>query len=269
MASCGQEGGGFLWNSKNDDKLLLAAKEGNIQVIHFMVNNDMVDDYKSKDAYGNTILHHLASYADTSNKRLVRETINNILEKHTYLVNYKNKRGETPISVAVKNNFYQAINLLTYYGADLSLEDKQGYVVDLGCMKKKKLEDVRSAMRGGGKKKDKSSKKISKGKSTKQKRVLMKRRTELSRLIENEQTKIHKEVIQIAMDLLDISELDAKIVKAALWRMVREKYPDMKSQLDKAVTMKKLATKAIMKKINIDKVRKDIEAHYASKKDDA
>lgn len=267
MASCRQDGGGFLWNSKNDDKLLLAAKEGNIQVIYFMIVNDMVDDYKSKDSKGNTILHYLASFADTSNKKLVTKSINDVASKHPEIVNYKNKAGETAMVVAVKNEFYQAINLLKYYGADLTMEDKQGYVVDLGCMEKKRFgEAAKSTMKGGGKRKVKVTKKVSKKKPTAQKRVLMKRRTELSRLIENEQTKIHKEVIQIAMDALDISELDAKIVKAALWRMVKEKHPDMKSPLDKAVTMKKMATKAIMKKVNIDKVRKDIEAHYASKK---
>jgi hypothetical protein len=88
---------------------------------------------------------------------------------------------------------------------------------------------------------------------------------ELSRLINNQATEIHNEVIKIIMKLMNVEEDIAKSYKAALWRMVKEKFPDIKSNLDKSVEMKKLATKKVLKTIDIDKYHKEV-MEYRKKK---
>lgn len=91
------------------------------------------------------------------------------------------------------------------------------------------------------------------------------RQSELSRLINNQATEIHNQVVKTIMELMKVDEETAKVYKAALWRMVKEKFPDVKTNLDKSTEMKQLATKKILKTIDIEKYKKDIQEYRNEK----
>lgn len=91
--------------------------------------------------------------------------------------------------------------------------------------------------------------------------------SELSRLTNNQATVIHTEVVKMIMDLMNVDEDTAKVYKAALWQMVKEKYPEQTTNLNKSVQMKELVKKDILKKIDVDKYSKLIEKHRIEKMD--
>lgn len=93
-------------------------------------------------------------------------------------------------------------------------------------------------MHEGGLKKKKATKNVSRG-------------DQLSRLINNQASEIHKNVVKKIMELMEVEEEAARDYKAALWRMVKEKNPDMKSNLDLSVEMEKLVKKPTLKKIDL------------------
>lgn len=92
------------------------------------------------------------------------------------------------------------------------------------------------------------------------------RSTDLSRMISRQGDDIHKRVIEKIMKLMKLNEKDAKVYKAALWRQVTEKHPEIKSNLDKSLEMEKLTTKKNLDKIDFKKTKKEIEEHFAKKK---
>jgi hypothetical protein len=88
--------------------------------------------------------------------------------------------------------------------------------------------------------------------------------TELSRLIKRQSDEIHERTVKKIMDLMNVDEKTARNYKAAIYRKVKESHPEL-NNLDRAVEMEKLATKAELKKIDIKKITKEIEEHIAKK----
>jgi hypothetical protein len=98
--------------------------------------------------------------------------------------------------------------------------------------------------------------------------------SELGRLIKNQGTVIHERVVKKIMDLLKIDEEVAKNYKSALWRMAKEKNPELVSNLDKSVAManmidgegitEKDAIK-LLKTIDIKKTTKERTSHLEKK----
>ena len=74
---------------------------------------------------------------------------------------------------------------------------------------------------------------------------------QLSRLINNQASEIHNKVVKKIMELMEVDEDAARDYKAALWRMVKEKNPDMKSNLDLSVELEKMVKKPALKKIDL------------------
>jgi ankyrin repeat protein len=94
--------------------------------------------------------------------------------------------------------------------------------------------------------------------------------SEMARNIEQQSTKIHERSIEKIAELmkLDLKNPEdnkkARYYKAALWRMIKEKHPEL-SNYDRSVEMEKNITKEILKTINIQKVSEDIEKYFSEK----
>jgi len=67
------------------------------------------------------------------------------------------------------------------------------------------------------------------------------------------------------MEIMDISEDDAKDYKAAIYRETKMAHPEL-GAIDRALAMEKLATKEHLSKINIENVRREIKAHLEKRK---
>lgn len=89
--------------------------------------------------------------------------------------------------------------------------------------------------------------------------------SELSRLVNNQAQEIHERTIKKIMDLMKVDENVARNYKAAIYKKVKVEHPEL-NNLDRATEMEKLATKSVLKGINIDQVTKEIEEHIASRK---
>jgi hypothetical protein len=87
---------------------------------------------------------------------------------------------------------------------------------------------------------------------------------ELSRMIDNQASDIHKRVVEKIMDILSIDEKIARNYKAAIYKEVRDEQPNL-ANLDRAVEMEKRITKDKLKSIDIKKVTKEIEKHLQEK----
>ena len=81
------------------------------------------------------------------------------------------------------------------------------------------------------------------------------RSDELSRLINRQGDEIHKRVIEKITTLMDVDEETARDYKSGLWQMVRKQNPGEVSNLDLSVQMEKMATKANLKKINLEQAK--------------
>ncbi|QKF94017.1 ankyrin repeat domain-containing protein [Fadolivirus algeromassiliense] len=105
------------------------------------------------------------------------------------------------------------------------------------------------------------------------------RESELSRAINNQTEEIINRTIKAIQTIitdnkaafkgLKPDEQTARAIKAILWRMAKEKNPDMKSSLDVAIEMEKLVTKENIKEIGSKQVKDMIETlqkHYEEKK---
>jgi hypothetical protein len=88
--------------------------------------------------------------------------------------------------------------------------------------------------------------------------------SEVARMIKNQATDVHERVIKKIMALMKVDEKVARNYKAALYKMVKEKHPEL-SNYDRSVEMEKLATEKELKKIDIDKVTKEIELHISER----
>jgi ankyrin repeat protein len=113
-----------LINEKNKlDKTPLHkfAKYGLESKINIVLKHKSTD-YKIKDKYGNTFLHHLC-------KRGYLESIDSSVRIVRYIINSCNKYGETPIMVACKNKHENVFYLLKNIGADLNIKDKYGNTI--------------------------------------------------------------------------------------------------------------------------------------------
>ena len=94
------------------------------------------------------------------------------------------------------------------------------------------------------------------------------RAEELSRIVNNQADEIINGVVNKIKELLKVDEATARAAKALLWRQVKESHPDLKSSLDVAVEMQKMATDDAIKKLKkteISKILKDIQKHRAEK----
>jgi hypothetical protein len=88
--------------------------------------------------------------------------------------------------------------------------------------------------------------------------------SEVARMIKRQATDVHERVIKKIMDIMRVNEKVARNYKAALYKMIKDKHPEL-SNYDRSVEMEKLATEKELKKIDIDKVTKEIEMHISER----
>lgn len=87
---------------------------------------------------------------------------------------------------------------------------------------------------------------------------------ELSRMMMNKAGEIHDRVIKKIMSIMNVSEEDAKIYKAALYKKVKDESPEL-SNFDRATEMEKLTVEEELAKIDFAKTKAEIETSRAEK----
>jgi ankyrin repeat protein len=94
--------------------------------------------------------------------------------------------------------------------------------------------------------------------------------SELARNISRQSTDIHERTIKKIADLLKLNLEDpesnkkARYYKAAIWKMIKEKHPEL-SNFDRSVEMEKNITKKVLDSIDIDKVTNEIDSYLSEK----
>lgn len=124
--------GGFFWGkseSDNDRKALIAAKTKRFDVLDFMVNNDMINNYNCQDEDGCTLLHHISrNYELNSNApKMVKKILSS--SGISSFINTKNNQGDTALVAAVKSNHGDLADMLVGAGADKSIRNNEGLFV--------------------------------------------------------------------------------------------------------------------------------------------
>lgn len=89
--------------------------------------------------------------------------------------------------------------------------------------------------------------------------------SELSRMIENQASELHKKVVQKIMDLMGVDEVAAKTYKALLYSKVKDEHPEL-NNLDRAIEMENMATVKNLESLDKKKF-KEIEKHIRDKND--
>ena len=117
-------------------------------------------------------------------------------------------------------------------------------------------------------KKEKSS--SSSSEESEKDKVLASELSEMARNIARQSSDIHERSIQKIAELLklDLNKPEdnkkARYYKAAIWKMVKEKHPEL-SNYDRSVEMEKNITKDTLKSIDINKVTKEIDQYFSEK----
>jgi hypothetical protein len=125
--------GGFFWStndcSENDKKVLLACRQGKYQVVEFMIMNDMVANYCTRDESSWTILHYIAH--DSKHYGICKAAVSKILSRNdvTNFVNIQDKNGDTPLILSVKCGNLELSNRLVKAGADKNIRNNEKFYV--------------------------------------------------------------------------------------------------------------------------------------------
>ena len=91
--------------------------------------------------------------------------------------------------------------------------------------------------------------------------------SELSRMINNQATEIHERTVKKIMELLKVSEQEARTIKAFIYNEVKTSHPEL-NNFDRAVEMEKRITKEYLEKLSkkdLDKLSKLITEKQQSK----
>jgi hypothetical protein len=129
----------------------------------------------------------------------------------------------------------------------------RNYIVGQRTMKSYNDYDDYSDVQDGGKRKNSKNRKQSRS---------MTPDSELGRAIENQAGKIHEDTIKKIQELMGVDEQTARIYKAALYKQVKDKNPEL-NNLDRAVEMQNLATEKNLKKIDVEATNKEMQAKFA------
>jgi len=99
--------------------------------------------------------------------------------------------------------------------------------------------------------------------STEEEKNSMSEMSELSRMINNQATEIHERSVKKIMELLNVSEQEARTMKAFIYNEVKSKNPEL-NNFDRAVEMEKRITKEYLESIESSKL-KELSDVIASK----
>jgi ankyrin repeat protein len=104
-----------------------AAKAGNLELLHFLVEERKVDVNEIYDT--NTTPLHLASQHGSL------EIVNYLLEKKIDIMS-RDTFGQTPLHLAVKGNQYEIVKFLFENGADLNTASRDGVNIQIHFISK-------------------------------------------------------------------------------------------------------------------------------------
>lgn len=88
--------------------------------------------------------------------------------------------------------------------------------------------------------------------------------SELSRLVKNQSSEIHERTEKKIAEIMNVDIDTAKAYKAWIYQKVKQEHPDL-NNFDRAVEMEKMATKDILKSVDIKKVKQEIADKRAAK----
>ncbi|ARF09441.1 ankyrin repeat protein [Indivirus ILV1] len=146
MSTQKQSGGGIFdalfgrSSSKYDDAVLTAARQGNYNVVDFMIDQNAID-LSAQDENGNTVLHHLVGAA-SPNHALISKILKTTqsggddgIKSQTAggnknFINIQNKDGDTPLIVAVKKGHHDLCSELIIGGSDKTIRNAEGLRVE-------------------------------------------------------------------------------------------------------------------------------------------
>lgn len=111
--------------NKNNMAFLKGYRQGKIDTIKFMIENDLVTDYAHVDSYNNSIFHYVAANNDDGFLNYLLQRIRNDPEIRSYL-NIVNKTGDTPLHTAIRKNSKRIIQIFINNGADINKCNKDG-----------------------------------------------------------------------------------------------------------------------------------------------
>jgi ankyrin repeat protein len=100
--------------------LLLAARDGDVRMVHFLLEHDASVDMRND--YGATALHLAASWG--------RREIARLLLEHGACVNAADSSGKTPLMRAASNGDTKLVRLLLQHDASLSARDAFGWTAE-------------------------------------------------------------------------------------------------------------------------------------------
>jgi len=254
--------GGFFWSSNgnidNDNKLLLAAEQGNSEVVRFMIDNNMFNNIESIDENGKNLLHHLSSYND-NNQDLLNRIIS--INNSDNFINKQDKKGNTPIHCAVINNNMNMCHNLIENGGNKKIKNNEGLFVETS--EESVVENINNSqnssnnnheiinsfknMEGGEKVLgDRKNKFINENRSLNNR--VSKEERELAKLLQNQAGEIHDRVKKKIMEIMNVDEEEMRYIKAAIYQWVKKNNPDL-SNLDRAVEMEKNTNKEFIEEL--------------------
>lgn len=86
----------------------------------------------------------------------------------------------------------------------------------------------------------------------------------MARMMKNKATEIHDRTVKKIMSLMNVSEEDAKVYKAALYSLVKNNNPEL-SNFDRATEMEKMATVEELSKVDLEKTKSEMKANFEKK----
>lgn len=125
-----QEGGviGKLFGSCNKVSrgALKAANDKKFQVVEFMIEENLIDNYSCQDEYGKTLLHYLIRDFNLNENYAVYIKMILSLKSVSSFINLQDKDGNTPLIMATKISNHMLCDYLIKHGADKSIKNNEG-----------------------------------------------------------------------------------------------------------------------------------------------
>lgn len=122
--------GGFVFGGNNyTQEAFDSLKNRNLKNLLFIIKENQVD-FTKQDENKNTILHLLIDLYSESNE--VNLLIKHILEKDNVnnFINMQNDKGDTPLHIAVKKKNHELAGLLIEHGANVDIENNDGFKIE-------------------------------------------------------------------------------------------------------------------------------------------
>lgn len=223
------------------------------------------------DSNGNNLLHHIAENNDNTLLANVLNYINYYNKNNLQMINAQNNQGDTPMHIATRNKNDFGAKLLHSAGAILNIKNNVGEIIEdsdvnnteLELMNSSKPNKIIPVFTGTSKDSDESEQLLESLRKIVKKDILTKNKGYISfsmmggnnddddddfsdfqiKLVNInnmnggsvESDKLHEEVIDFFKKMTN-NEDDARALKAALYAVVKEKFPD-KNGLERAKQM--------------------------------